>query len=378
MYKCIVLVAALVAMGMAIAADPPAHQCARLLQRACLDSPYATLNKQSKSIFRRLYEHVFGIKQVPYNPSSALDPEAKYAYVSNVGEVKIYRPELFSKIRVGIGISEESYINALSTENLSCLRSDSKSGQAFWVSNDGSIVLKTLKHYEVCNLRGVLDSYYGHLIDSASCIASILGIYRVTTHKGVVKYFMVNRNVYPSPIISKLASSGDKMKDGKNIVIRKWDLKGSTIGRRAAVTSTVMKDLDLMDSGQLLQLGATKEFLLQTLERDVRFLRTHKFMDYSLLVAETSNEGHHAAANAVLRHSSHLGRVLDHKGKLVLRGENGRVYYFGIIDFLQKYSVRKSLETMLKGLLYDKAKISCVNPVLYARRMIAFINKFCL
>ena len=53
---------------------------------------------------------------------------------------------------------------------------DSKSGQRFWISSDGLFVLKTLKHYECKNLRGILDHYYHHMTtNEKSCIASVLG-----------------------------------------------------------------------------------------------------------------------------------------------------------------------------------------------------------
>jgi hypothetical protein len=180
---------------------------------------------------------------------------------------------------------------------------------------------------------------------------------------------MVGRNIFP------VLNSGQKqLSFDSNVVVKKYDFKGSTVGRRASPTSSVMKDLDFMDSGSVLKVGPTREFLLQVLERDVQFLSHYKFMDYSLLVAETTYlDKFYATHN---RGPQLSARVIDYKGKLVLRGDNGKIYYFGIIDFLQQYTYRKTLETWLKGMIYDATKISCVNPVLYARRLIAFINKY--
>lgn len=39
-----------------------------------------------------------------------------------------------------------------------------------------------------------------------------------------------------------------------------------------------------------------------------------------------------------------------------------------------RYTFRKWLETVLKGLLYDRRQISCVEPRLYAHRFVRFID----
>ncbi len=56
---------------------------------------------------------------------------------------------------------------------------------------------------------------------------------------------------------------------------------------------------------------------------------------------------------------------------------NGEIYYIGIIDILQVYNVRKGAETLLKGLKYDKKEISSVNPSLYAKRFVKFLEDNC-
>ena len=66
----------------------------------------------------------------------------------------------------------------------------------------------------------------------------------------------------------------------------KYDLKGSLIGRKAHLSSSVKKDLDLLSNGNLLRFGPSREVVLQALQRDVSFLSRHNCMDYSLLIAE--------------------------------------------------------------------------------------------
>jgi hypothetical protein len=192
--------------------------------------------------------------------TSLMDPACRYSKCEQ-GQLKSYRPVLFQKLRGASGVPEDFYAKSLDIDNLSCLSSDSKSGQAFWVSNDGAIVVKTIKRYECHNLCRILDSYARHMLSGTSCISSILGLYRVKTKSGICRYFLVNKNVYPASI-------------GSGHVLKRFDLKGSTVGRKAAASSPVQKDLDLIASGQSLPLGPdARSLVLKTLERDAVFLR---------------------------------------------------------------------------------------------------------
>jgi len=50
------------------------------------------------------------------------------------------------------------------------------------------------------------------------------------------------------------------------------------------------------------------------------------------------------------------------------------IYYLGLIDFLQPWTVRKVVERQLKGIFYDTSAISCVDPDEYAQRFLEFID----
>lgn len=51
------------------------------------------------------------------------------------------------------------------------------------------------------------------------------------------------------------------------------------------------------------------------------------------------------------------------------------VLYLGIIDILQDYNLRKKMEHASKSVLIDSVSISVVEPKLYARRFIDFLEK---
>ncbi|KAL0227954.1 hypothetical protein RCL1_004097 [Eukaryota sp. TZLM3-RCL] len=51
------------------------------------------------------------------------------------------------------------------------------------------------------------------------------------------------------------------------------------------------------------------------------------------------------------------------------------VYFFGIIDILQKFNTRKKFESSAKGLFANSETISCLPPEQYASRFIRFIDR---
>ena len=55
--------------------------------------------------------------------------------------------------------------------------------------------------------------------------------------------------------------------------------------------------------------------------------------------------------------------------------DNSMIYHFGIIDFLQKWTTQKKIENFVRSRLMDETQISCVNPLLFETRFLAFIRK---
>jgi hypothetical protein len=49
----------------------------------------------------------------------------------------------------------------------------------------------------------------------------------------------------------------------------------------------------------------------------------------------------------------------------------------GIIDFLQSYNTKKASESFLKSLVHSRQEISSVEPHLYARRFVNWIDHHC-
>lgn len=240
------------------------------------------------------------------------------------GQWKAYEPVSCQYLRQSAGVSEQLFQSNIAFDELECLSSDSKSGQAFWRSRSGIVVVKTIKQYECRTMRRMLKSYCNHVQSGQSCIGNVLGLYRVKLNRGRKYYFLVTKNVYHQGPSTKITPS------------LKFDLKGSTIGRRKSASSTVHKDLDLMNSGELLSVGpVAKDILLSALYRDSQFLASYNIMDYSLLV-EVEEPNFTVVRRFLSRvFQQPLSTAPSDRGKLVMLGTDGKVYHFGIIDFLQ-------------------------------------------
>ena len=222
-------------------------------------------------------------------------------YVKTVeGSVKLYRPKIFRTIRDKLRISDQDVINNLRPDHLICVIPESKSGQRFWVSEDGLIVLKTIKQYECKTLQSMLDSYKDHVVQNDhSVIASVLGVYRVKLPgQFFSKYYLLSRNAFPM-----LGQPG-------SYIHAKYDLKGSTQGRLSTAKSSVKKDVDFTLSGRRLQLGGSTPLFLRVLDGDLSFLQRHGVMDYSLLVSVERNPSLHADRFPPGRHFPPFGSSL--------------------------------------------------------------------
>lgn len=206
--------------------------------------------------------------------------------------------------------------------------------------------------------------------------------------------------------------------EASSFVTERFDLKGSTVGRECSLeerrskgANAVLKDLDLLREvkKEILEANPSghdrkkssrygicvgrrkKQALMTQLARDVDLLCRCNVLDYSLLVGVADmNESSKTKASSRRRiiplqwidfplpyygagRTKVDGGILSsiqgtRKGKDVM-------YYLGVIDFLQPWTVKKRFERDLKGLAgYDKKGISCVAPVYYAARFLKFVD----
>ena len=189
---------------------------------------------------------------------------------------KEYCPIVFKNIRERFHISDESYINSLTTESIEAADlSTGKSGAKFYLSHDHKYMLKTVTSEDIEVLHNILSDYHKHIVETKgnTLLPHILGLYRLTV-EDKENYIMVARNVF----------------NKRYRIHTKYDIKGSTVDRAAKQKekekdSPTLKDNDLIHDGRLMNIGPeAKKAFIDRLTLDVGFLTGLNLMDYSLLI----------------------------------------------------------------------------------------------
>ena len=213
-----------------------------------------------------------------------------------------------------------------------------KSGAIVFFTHTQRFVVKTVEESEISSLLHLLDGY-SERIKSPTCrIARIIGLFRINPIK---QDFIVMENIF-SNISDALV----------------FDLKGCSLNRLVPGDfdysdppyGKVLKDLNLQESGFKVNLQpSVKDQLILSLSEDFAMLKKYKIIDYSVLVA-------------FYRPTVNCSTRYDIDGIQY-------VYSIGIIDFLQKYTIRKKLEKCLKKIFFSAEKFSTENPNLYEERI---------
>lgn len=156
------------------------------------------------------------------------------------------------------------------------------SGELFMFSHDNRLILKTANHTEINTFHNIMLDYMNHIkTNQATMIARILGLFDFTFRESdkSIKLILIENTC---PFSSEL-------------ILRKYDIKGSKFSRRTLKTykdisfetkiKPVLKDLDFLDIDETLDLSAEhRATLLSMIHKDIQFFYSHNVIDYSLLV----------------------------------------------------------------------------------------------
>ena len=203
---------------------------------------------------------------------------------------------VFNNIRILLGIDKESFISSISPQEFVTeimissqtifeeLCSTGKSGSLFYYTRDGRFIVKTISKKEYKFLKKILISYYNHIKNNPlSLLPKFLGCYKLIRERNKKKY-----NIYFIVMINVFATS--------NHIDKRYDLKGSKIGRRVLkgkdeedkkiLTSgdMALKDLDFEHRKEKILVGNKKNLIITQLEKDTNFLEKIGSNDYSLLL----------------------------------------------------------------------------------------------
>nr|BCL66210.1 1-phosphatidylinositol-4-phosphate 5-kinase [Volvox reticuliferus] len=215
-----------------------------------------------------------------------------------------YAPITFRRLRESFGVDASTYMLSLcSDHSLRHLISPGKSGSVFFLSQDERFFLKTMSRAEMSVFLSLLPAYHRHVERHPhTLLCRFFGLHGVTTSGGRKYRFVVMSNIFRTPLQ----------------LHRKYDLKGSTLGRTAGRPpsddpSVIFKDLDL-DLKLRLEAGWRDRLLFQ-LRADCGLLSGSGVMDYSLLV------GVHFRSKAPPAAQPHPQQPLQHPGGEVVDAE---------------------------------------------------------
>mmetsp|Transcript_20458 Transcript_20458/g.25839 ORF Transcript_20458/g.25839 Transcript_20458/m.25839 type:complete len:405 (-) Transcript_20458:111-1325(-) len=315
---------------------------------------------------------------------SELQANSGFCGIFNGGKSQFieFEASSFAYLRKQYGIKESDFLNSFAEQREFLeFQSNSKSRQSFFFSHDGRYMIKTQKASETQALIDILPELRKHMEQNPdSLINRFCGLYSVKTSVcSRPVYFVVIENIMFTPLTLQ----------------KKYDLKGSSVGRTASIKESakscpVLKDNDLKNAETKIKLGKkSKRKLLRILERDVAFLNSMNLMDYSILLGI-----HHSSSSEGRRRSLPLQKVFQAPVRCLWNkflmtkpskvhharfcSGNNQILFLGIIDILQRYNTRKYLETWLKSCIYAKEELSPVPPSFYSQRMVAFVNQhFC-
>ena len=393
-------------------------------------------------------------RKITFPPSASIQ---KFAFQD-------IEPTVFHLLRQAYGISSSEYRQSFKLRNAADVESsgmlekftEGKSGSFFYFSHDFRYIIKTVTSEEEKFLCRIAFHYYNHMkANPNSLIVRFFGLHKVR---------LAPEQRYISVVVMEnIFHNRHQLK-----MSRIYDLKGSTVGRRALkggkTTETyhgTLKDLDLEE---MVWVGEeTKRQVMEQLEQDVKFLTRCGIMDYSLLLGihdhassrpvrfesesldfgesrgdtivdvnvgngrqSVSSLGKPSAIRRQWRkgssattsfsesqgkpNESHLqwfrqdmgglrscspfhpcifeeggGQASDHhtsSGATPYQGMGEQdipvaTYFFGVVDILQEYNVRKRAENFWKTriLCQDKRGLSAVNQVEYGERFLTALDK---
>ena len=300
-------------------------------------------------------------------------------------EFEDYAPTAFWHIRRRFNIDSRRFLESMCAEPLTGGEiGEGKSGMLFFFSWDKDYISKTLTAMELPFFQRILEEYYTYMTCNAdeTLLPRFFGLYKIRIPGRPTYRIVVMNNLFQVPVGVKLKIS------------EMYDLKGSLRNRfvtddEKAAGVSVLKDVNFVLAGRRIMLGPDYgPKLYKQLQADTEWLKTHMIMDYSLLVgiamepateeavvaAAEGEEEHHREEPFFSMWQQEMGGLTSRELDGTIRSET---YFFGIIDILQEYNMKKKLEHAYKAqiLRKDPTKISAVNPVVYGDRFFDFMTK---
>lgn len=245
--------------------------------------------------------------------------------------------------------------------------SSGASGSYFYFTPNRHYIVKSITRREKETMLALAASYQRHCEAHPGTAINYVGLYSIRLPLNTCKvYFVVMRNVLPK-------RKADATYDLKGATSNRQRVRGQRqaqllSGERLPCTFSTLLDKDWMALRETLRLAEpVLERLVATLAQDAVFLAEHGCIDYSILLG---------IAEGGVETAPQRG------GARALVGQDGRGYYIGIIDILERWRCKWVVQqhvlwfffrVIACGQWYNPEGITAIPPKDYAARFVEFV-----
>jgi hypothetical protein len=360
-----------------------------ILTRASLDKRDASVKNFFELALRKTLVLCLYMENISPSPTDSCNfkPSGEFEVTCEVEKRSVslacIDSDGYYEIRKLFGVNFEVLMNSLRNGKLSGGISPGRSGSYFYLTHDKRFILKSLAASEVRLLKEeFFKKYFCYVRENKdTLLPRFYGCYRLTAPDQEPITFIMMSNVFAD--VSKL-----------DVI---YDLKGSVANRTAKDDekrpgrTPIFKDNDLKEHGRKISLdNRTRATFATQLEKDASFLKESGIMDYSFLLGirniskdelEALKMGKQNVFNEGMPTSHSVGVYQSFfqqdEGGYRSRNSQGQplmeMYYFGVIDILQKYDIYKASEGFIKGLRKERNQLSAVDQETYYKRYVDYL-----
>ncbi|XP_019488697.1 PREDICTED: phosphatidylinositol 5-phosphate 4-kinase type-2 alpha-like [Hipposideros armiger] len=284
---------------------------------------------------------------------------------------KEYCPMVFRNLRERFGIDDQDFQNSLTRSAPLPNDSQARSGARFHTSYDKRYVIKTITSEDVAEMHNILKKYHQYIVEchGITLLPQFLGMYRLNVD-GVEIYVIVTRNVFSHHLS----------------VYRKYDLKDSTVARKASDKEKVQ--FRSLGEGSLKSSVVTLMLTFVENHGDFSIIGIcRSYMDsskaslalvFGLLQSPLLSQSPSRASASISRQLVPFP-VLSFMPNFAFipftDSPRKEVYFMAIIDILTHYDAKKKAAHAAKTVKHGAgAEISTVNPEQYSKRFLDFIG----